>query len=312
MKPTSSKLERMALHLALSLASSKDSHISRQVIEDHFGAEADLLVSMGILAPDGHGTAIATEQDLPAIVAWQAERDSFGYFSEEGGWIDVDAAALTTFALQVRPLVSRLTSQLDVLPVGLFDELSPGVLWELGSCRLPGRAKRSSVWVARRLNDGDVWRSFLQATRNRPTPDLRVVLHLAESEVPDLPFVGNHAILAAGSVRSASDPFLIDAETLAARLQMPQRKGSPISVSADGGHVTVHGNSYTFSGSKQRAIVRHLYQAWVRGEPRCLTEEVLLEAESGATVRRLARAFNGHPDWHEIIKEKGGFCWLEI
>jgi hypothetical protein len=312
MNRSSSRVEERALQLALSLATSVDGQVSRKTIDDHFGPEADLLISMGILALEGHATSIATEEDASAAVEWSAERSCFGYFSETDGCVDLAADALSTFGLQVGRLVKLLVCQMNIQPKELLSEIKPGLLWELGACRLPGRSKRVVLWIARRLPDPVVWRAFVQATRDRPTEELRMVVHLAEGEIPDTPFLANHAVIAAGSVLSAIRPFEIDVQIASARLRNPTISESPVSLSADRGYLIVHGKTYTFRGGKQRSIARSLFDAWIRGEPRRLTEEVLLEAESGASVRRLARAFKAHPNRHEIIKEKGGICWLEI
>jgi len=139
-----------------------------------------------------------------------------------------------------------------------------------------------------------------------------MVLHLSEAELQNAPYLAQHTIIAAGSVLSATRPFEIDPQIAAARLQNPAIAEGPVHMSADGGHLIVNGKSYTFRGGKHRVIVRLLHEAWAIGRPRRLTEEVLYEAECAASTRRLSRVFKGHPDWHEIIKEQGGFCWLVV
>lgn len=83
-------------------------------------------------------------------------------------------------------------------------------------------------------------------------------------------------------------------------------------MAADGASITVRGKSYAFTGTKQRAIIRHLFEAWQRGERECLTAAVLEAADSGDQVRTLGKAFRGRADWREFIKEERGRCWIDI
>ena len=214
MNLTSSTRGTQALRLALELATSESGRISRKTLSDHFAGMGKFLVGLGLLKPEGHSTSIATQDDLAAAVEWSPERDSYGYFSETDGWIDLAADTISTFALQVHPLVRLLTAQIDLQPPDLFNEIKENLLWEVGSGRLPGRAKRVQFWVGRRLHNASVWQSFVHATRDRPTQELRVVLHLAEREIPDAPFVANHAIVAVGSIISAENTFQIDAAVM--------------------------------------------------------------------------------------------------
>ena len=305
-------VERRGLHLALSLAGSTDCRISRSVLTDHFGEEAEWLISKGLLAAEGHVTSIATEDDASVAVEWSSRLDCYGYFSETDGWVSIANDQLTMFSLQISPLIRQLTTQMDLSPSNNLTELAQGLIWELGTCRLPGRPKRVSVWAARRLNDPAVRNRIEQLRKDRPTPDVRLVLYLAEGEDPGLPFIANLSIMAVGSVVSVANPLEIDPDIVAARLLNKLDSPADLPVSADGGHVRVNGKEYVFSGSKQRAIIRILYVAKFRGELRSSTIQVLDEAGSSESTRRLARAFKGHKDWHEIIKEEGGSCWLDI
>lgn len=311
MTSISSKSDEQALALALSLAASAECRISRLTLQKHFSKAGQVLIADGLLRPEGHSASVADIDDVPVSVEWLPERGSFGYFSESDGWVDIATDLLSDFTLQIEPLAKRLTAALDVLPKERFVELSPGVVWEYGTCRLPGRAARIPLWIARRLHDPAAWKTFLELTRTRPTQNLRMVLHLAETEGQQLPFVANHVIVAVGAVISASGAFQVDPDIVAARLKSPMHANGPVKPSADGGYVEVHGKTYVFRGGKQRTIVRLLCEAWLRGEPRCLTEEVMDDAGSSGSTRRLARAFKGHSNWHEIIKEADGHCWLE-
>lgn len=65
----------------------------------------------------------------------------------------------------------------------------------------------------------------------------------------------------------------------------------------------MRGKRYKFTGSKQRAIIRQLYEAWVSGEPERLTTEVLEIAGYRDSVNTLGKAFSGNRDWKTFIGE---------
>ena len=79
-------------------------------------------------------------------------------------------------------------------------------------------------------------------------------------------------------------------------------------MAADGAAVTVHGKRFAFRGSKQRIVIRRLYEAWEAGSPDCLTAEVLEAAGYSGGVNTLAKAFSGRTDWREFIAEEHGRC----
>jgi hypothetical protein len=279
-------------------------------LSNHFGAEAALLKTLGLVRPEGHVSTAVTRAGYLASVIWSAERGGYAYFSEEEGWVDLSPDETSVFTIDVQKLAVRLTEELEVRPAGGFVELVPGTLWDLGCARLPKLTKRVSIWVTRRLHDPEVRDGLYQAALNRPPGDLRLILSLSNAEISGwaLP---NQVVASVSSLVSVAEPFKIDTGIASARLRLPVGGVDKVKLSADGGHLVVQGRSYRFRGVRQRAIVRQLVEAWKDGEPRLLTQNVLTEAGCGLSVRRLANVFKGHPDWHEVIKEEAGFCWLE-
>lgn len=279
-------------------------------LSKHFGAEAALLVNMGLVRPEGHVSTVETWAGEFASVVWSPERFGYGYFSEDEGWVDLRPEEVGNFSLDVRKLAALLAEDLDLRPIGTFVDLVPGALWDVGFGRLPQLTMRVSIWIARSLHDPDVMEALREAARNRPTLDLRLILGLSDTEQPDW-YIENQVLASVSSLVSVGNPLKIDATIASARLRRPVGKTEKAKLSADGGHLQVNGRDYVFGGPKQRIIVRQLHDAWELGSPRLLTENVLVEAECGRSVRRLANVFRGHPNWHEVIKEKAGFCWLE-
>lgn len=279
-------------------------------LSNHFGAEAALLKTLGLVRPEGQVSTAETRAGDIASIVWSAESDGYGYFSEEEGWVDLSPDETSVFTLDVQKFAERLTKDLDVQPAGGFVELIPGILWDLGSARLPQLTKRISLWVARRLQDPDVMAAVYDTAGNRPALDLRLILSLSNAEIQG-GSLESHVVASVSSLASVVDPLKVDAGIASARLRLPVGRTTAAAINADGAHLVVKGRDYRFRGPKQRAIVRLLYRAWKDGKPWLLTQEVLNEAECGRSVRRLASVFKDHPDWHEVIKDEKGICWLD-
>jgi hypothetical protein len=307
--PSSSTLELRALRLALELAAAPDFRISGMALYNHFGAEAALLKTLGLVRPEGQVSTAETRAGDLASVVWSAERGGYGYFSEDEGWVDLSPDEKSVFTLDVQKLAVRLTKDLEVRAAGGFVELVPGILWDLGFARLPQLTKRVSVWVARRLHDPDVFEAVYDRACKRPALDLRLILSLSNAEISGWTLT-NQVVASVSSLVSVGDPLKVDAGIASARLRLPVGRTTAAAINADGAHLVVQGRDYRFRGPKQRAIVRLLYRAWKDGKPRLLTQEVLNEADCGRSVRRLASVFKDHPNWHEVIKDEKGMCWL--
>ena len=66
------------------------------------------------------------------------------------------------------------------------------------------------------------------------------------------------------------------------------------------------------SGSKQRAIIRQLFEAWQSGQPERLTAEVLETAGYSDSVNTLTKASPKRSDWRDFIEEKHGLRRFSI
>jgi len=273
-------------------------------------------VKTGLLKPvqgERATTSLVDHDDEPVNLIWSAEHDGYGYFSPNAGWIKADPEELVAFELQFEQLIALALSDLDcplaTRPVALIS----GLLWDIGDCRLPGRAKKVPVWIARGLSNPEIWQDFKAKTQTRPSPGLRVVLSLGpETALPATP-VSGHEIVAIESVANTGTGFLVDANMLAARVSLGTGNDeAPVVMAADGGVITVRGQRYTFRGSKQKAVIRHLFEAWDSGQPECSTTTVLFDAGYKDSVNTLGKAFSKHKGWREFIEEKNGTCRIYV
>lgn len=287
--------------------------ITADALADHGGAGISLQ-SSGLIEPDGFETttaSLADHDDTPVTVTRSADAAGYRYFSPTSGWVAVAADRLGLFRVNFGILFGHLLQQLDMTAQATPTTLVADALWEVGEVRLSGRTKRVPLWVARRLNDPKVWASFVETVRLRPAPGLRVVLSFTPADRLPAQVLNGHAIISIEDVGHQRDSLVVDNSILAARVASGTVSTDALIVmAADGASLTVHGKRYAFPGSKQRAIIRHLYEAWTSGIAECSTTEVLEAAGSSGSVNTIAKAFSGRTDWREFIKVEQGRCWL--
>tara|TARA_R110000824_G_scaffold118960_9_gene271703 strand:- start:11320 stop:12258 length:939 start_codon:yes stop_codon:yes gene_type:complete len=308
-----SSIDRKAADLLLSVIETPDAVISGSVLDGYYGRVAPALKAAGILQPKDHSRAavsLVDHEDEPVNLAWSPDRRAYGYFSPTAGWVSVPGDQLATFRVNFNTLLEQLLERLDLSPRTGPVELVPDLLWEVGDARLPGRSKRTPVWIGRRLGDPAIWKRFVDTARMRPAPGLRIVLSFTSVErLPTEVHLG-HTLIA---VRDVADHMglAVVPDLLVARVASgSQLNDDLITMAADGASVTVRGARYAFSGSKQRAVIRQLYDAWKSGNPELLTAEVLESAGYSTSVNTLAKAFSGRSDWRDFIREEHGHSWM--
>ena len=309
----SSSIDRGAADLLLSVIETPDAVISGSVLDGYYGQISPVLKGAGVLQPKDHSRAavsLVDHEDEPVNLIWSPEHRAYGYFSPTAGWVSVPVDQLATFRVNFSKLIGQLVERLDLSPQSNPVELVHDLLWEVGDARLPGRSKRTPVWIGRRLGDPAIWKRFIDAARMRPAPGLRIVLSFTPgNRLPTNVHLG-HTVIAVRDVADHNGLAIVP-ELLAARVAAgTQMNDDLITMAADGASVTVRGARYAFSGSKQRAIIRQLYDAWKAGNPELLTAEVLESAGYSTSVNTLAKAFSGRTDWRDFISEEHGRCWM--
>lgn len=301
-----------AINLLGAVLGTKEGRISGAILADYHASARDKLLHANLLEPRGDIRAVAAltdHDDEPVSVIWSD--NGHGYFCPDTGWVEVGADRLGMFGVNMTTLIAKTLSRMEILSGAAPVELIVGHVWEVGNARIPGRTKPVSIWLARRIHHPVVWQQFVELAKKRPTSTLRLVLSVTQTELVPQATYGNHEIIFVRDVIDHDDGVAIDPELLAARLSSGQSSPlKPVSLSADGRCLTVRGKIYTFTGVKQRSVVRDLLAAWEAGTPERLTAAVLEQAECGRSVNTLAKLFKGNKDWRDIIREQGGMCWL--
>jgi hypothetical protein len=307
-------LDQQTIDILLSVIETPHAMITSAALDGFYAAKAPALTASGLLELKDHRRAavsLADHDDEPVNLSWSPEHRGYGYFSPSAGWVPVSDSEMASFGISFEKLFKRLLERLDLSTRASPTVLLPDLLWEIGEVRLPGRGKRVPLWIGRRLADPKVWSRFAETVRARPAPGLRIVLSLTPADRLPAQIHQGHSIIAVRDIVDHASGLVVNPQLLAARVA----SGAPsadafITMGADGASVTVRGTRYAFSGSKQRALIRQLYEAWQSGSPECLTAEVLENAEYSDSVNTINKAFSGRTDWRDFIKEEHGRCWM--
>jgi hypothetical protein len=309
-------LASAAVDLLSVIAETPGAEIAGAVLMDHYGAVAPRLLDLGVLIPEGHETtttSLADHDDVPVTVIWSAEHRAFGYFSATAGWVTVPADRLAMYRIAFDKLLRQLVAPLFASKHITLAPLLPNLLWEVGDVKVPGRSKRVPLWIGRGLGDPKVWSRFSETVHARPAPGLRIVLSLTPADRLPAQVLQGHSIVGVRDIVDHARGLVVDPDLLAARIASgSSSSGALITMAADGASVTVRGRRYAFTGSKQRAVIRQLYEAWQAGSPECLTAKILDDAGNSGSVNTLAKAFSRREDWRDFIREERGRCWMFV
>lgn len=307
-------LDQQTIDILLSVIETPHAVVTSSALDGFYAAKAPALKASGLLELKDHRRAavsLADHDDEPVNLSWSPEHRGYGYFSPSAGWVPVSDGQMASFGISFEKLFKRMLERLDISTRASPTVLLPDHLWEIGEVRLPGRSKRVPLWIGRRLADPKVWGRFADTVRARPAPGLRIVLSLTPADRLPAQIHQGHSIIAVRDIVDHASGLVVGPDLLAARIASGTTSTDAlITMGADGASVTVRGTRYAFSGSKQRALIRQLYEAWQSGSPECLTAEVLENAEYSDSVNTLTKAFSGRTDWRDFIKEEHGRCWM--
>ncbi|MBD3763140.1 MAG: hypothetical protein IE929_20685 [Rhizorhabdus sp.] len=280
----------------------------------HMRGAGKTLMDTGLLVQRGSAMSVVAEDDLddtPTSVIAHPITGLHGHLGN-AAWHDEPASArrrvyALDMAAAARRVVARLDCSLGKDPVPYIH----GAVLDFGTARLPKRRARVGIWVARGLTTPAVFEEFRQLVARRPADGLRVVISLDPAERLCRSTLKGHEFVPLEDVVDHEDGIAANPEILSARLLTGPSDPGPVWVSGDGAILIVHGERFEFKGTKQKAAVLMMAEAFIAGEHRLSTDAVLEAAACGRTVRRLSELFKGHPAWKRVIFESGASCWIE-
>jgi hypothetical protein len=251
-------------------------------------------------------------EDEPIPAEWCAERRQYGYHNSIGRWVAVDTKEIAALAVDYPLLFAKMLVDFEraapARPISLIDS----VAWDIGTIQLKGAKSPVPVWFARRLSDPAVWKKVGALLERRPPDEVRVILTSTPGD--RFPIAGSKKdiVISVNDVAKAAGKLAISPQAVGARVFPGEAQHRfPIDHSEDCGIVWLKGETLTFRGDKQRAMLGQLFDKYWSGEPVCRTSAVLFEAGYGDQVNSLAKAFGKRQDWRRFIKYDDGNCWIE-
>jgi hypothetical protein len=310
---SSSRIDIAARQLLSSIAGTRNARVSAMALA-HMRGAGKTLMDTGLLVQRGSAMSVVAEDDLddtPTSVIAHPITGQHGHLGN-AAWHDEQASARRrVYALDMgavaRRVVARLDCSLGKDPVPYLD----GAVLDFGTARLPNRTARVGIWVVRRLSVSGAFDQFRQLAVRRPSEGLRLVISLDPAERLCRSTLKGHEFVPLEDVVDHEDGIAANPEILSARLLTGPSDQGPVWVSGDGAILIVHGERFEFKGTKQKAAVLMMAEAFIAGEHRLSTDAVLEAAACGRTVRRLSELFKGHPAWKRVIFESGASCWIE-
>ncbi|WP_147278925.1 hypothetical protein [Paracoccus versutus] len=310
---SSSRINLAARRLLSSIAGTRDARVSAMALA-HMRGAGKTLMDTGLLVQRGSAMSVVAEDDLddtPTSVIAHPITGQHGHLGN-AAWHDEQASArrrvyALDMAAAARRVVARLDCSLGEDPVPYLD----GAVLDFGTARLPRRNARVGIWVARGLTTPAVFEEFRQLAARRPSEGLRLVISLDPAKRLCRSTLKGHEVVPLEDVVDHEDGIAANPEILSARLLTGPSDQGPVWVSGDGAILIVHGERFEFKGTKQKAAVLMMAEAFIAGEHRLSTDAVLEAAACGRTVRRLSELFKGHPAWKRVIFESGASCWIE-
>ncbi len=307
------RLSETGLRFLLGLAELARPIISSGILAEQFGDEARAVIDTGYLIPDGNRKSILVtvgESEVDVPVARDGVTGQLRCFHPDRGFLEVDPLRLGTFRLYTDRLPEIAVNLLGMPESTKPMTLVPDHLWDLGQDYLT--TKKFPIYLARRLGRPDIHDRIVEALgpRRARGPSLLLTTGAIPRHIT-LP-MEYRAIAIADGLTPNGQGVQLDKAILRGVLLgsgAPADNG-PLTHSADFEIITVHRKDYVFQGPKQRDVVRQLVEAFLAGQPRCLTAKVLEGAEYSGSVNTLAKAFSGRKDWREFIAEKDGSCWI--
>ncbi|MBO6886163.1 MAG: hypothetical protein JJ869_21680 [Marivita sp.] len=310
---SSARIDLAARRLLSSIAGTREGRVSAMALA-HMRGAGKALLDAGLIAQRGSSMCSVTDDDLedaltPIFVHPITEQT--GHLGN-AAWHDERASArrrvyALDMAATARRVVARLDCSLAKDPVPYLD----GVVLDFGTARLPKRRARVGIWVARGLTTPAVFEDFRQLVARRPAEGLRLVISLDPAKQLCRSTMKGHEVVPLEDAVDHEDGIAANLEILSARLLTGPSEQGPVWVSGDGAVLIVHGERFDFKGTKQKAAVLMMAEAFIAGEHRLSTDAVLEAAACGRTVRRLSELFKGHPAWKRVIFESGASCWIE-
>jgi len=301
--------------MLLQVVETRTAKVQASVLRQVSPRATDQLLEAKLMVASGHipvVTAMDDYEDEPIPAEWCADRRQYGYINSIGRWVAVDVEEIAALTVNYQSIFNKMLFDFDRIASERLISLIDSVAWDIGTIQLKGAKSPVPVWFARRLSDPAVWRKVGALLERRPPGEVRVILTSTPGDRLPAAASKKDIIISMTDVAKAPGKLAISTQTIGARVFPGEAQHRyPIDHSEDYGIVWLKGETLTFGGDKQRAMLGQLFDKYWSGEPVCRTSAVLFEAGYGDQVNSLAKAFGKRQDWRQFIKYDAGNCWID-
>jgi hypothetical protein len=256
-------------------------------------------------ALEAHGTsraAIVGDDDGPKYraLAWQPDRNTYGYFDASDGTVVLAAEAQALFRVNPRWWLTWLANAIGLTNSSQPTEIVSACAWDIGDLWIT-RHRKIPVFFVRRLHLDATLQALREALEKRAGRSGGLILTSSRNPLRQVATRHSFEVTPIAEVlTNDSHTFAIDRELLLSPYVAtnPNRSpAGPLHLSPDGRCLVINGTiTLDFRSEVQIAIIRRLV-AGHRDGTRYWARELLGDAGSG--VATLARAF-GTKKWGQL------------
>lgn len=255
-------------------------------------------------------TCRACYEDHDADVEFDAATQRYSHFCPEAGTVTVEVAQIHRFGVNFGRLIDLLREAFDLRNRPPARGLIEDVLWDLGDYLVVDA--RRALLFARRLSFSSNLIAVREALARRPPRGSGLCIHTSPHVLAVETLPGGVRLFPIREFVTDKKIFGIDDALLTAAFAgRPAGASERVQCSDDGSWIRIGDREYAFSGSHRTAIVRAVYEAWLKGQPRLRTQALLVEI--GADSKQISQVFAGaDPAWREVIGYRSGYVWLDV
>lgn len=311
-------LSRRGGELLLRLLEQSRAVIAAAALEELLPDAWSTLLNVGAL--EAHGAsraAIVADDDGPQYrpLAWQADRNAYGYFDASDGSVVLAPEAQALFRVNQLWWLAWLATAIDLTNSSQPTEIVPACAWDVGDLWIT-RQRKIPVFFVRRLHLDATLQVLREALQKRAGRTGGLILTSSRNPLRQVTTRHSFEVTPIAEVlTNDSHIFAIDRELLLSPYVVtnPNRSPTgPLDLSPDGRRLVINGTiTLDFGSEVQIAIIRRLVGGHSDGT-RWRARELLGDAGSG--VATLARAF-GSKKWAQLkphLKSRNGLWGFDL
>jgi hypothetical protein len=312
------RLPRRGGELLLRILEQSRPAIAASVLQDLPSGLPAELIKLGALERNGASRAalVPGDDDGPAFrdVAWQADRNSYGYFDAFDGNVVLAPESQMLYRAALPWWLAWLAASLKLTNSGLPTELVPASAWDIGDLWI-SRQRNVPVLFVRRLYRDVTSKALRDALHKRAGRSGGLILTSGRGSISQDSVERFVVVPIADVLTNDSQVFSIDRKLLLSPFMAAGTTAAPtqpIHLSPDGRRITINGTvTLNFKSDIHVKLIQRLVDGHKEGK-RWRAQELLDDA--GSSVTTLARAFGGKK-WKQLgpyLTSKNGLWGFDL